>query len=102
MDIPEKGRLAAHVLLDAVSVAHEETGTTETHAVDVAYRRLAEIDAFSVTVRDDGDELDVAVNLSDLLGASLVTLSWLVEQLANERDSTREDILIELRERLDD
>jgi len=96
---PNKGRLAAHVLLDAVSVAR----TWDAAATDLAYRRLADIEAFSVEVDDEpGGDLNVKVDLSDVLGASLITIDYLVEFVAKLRTGvTREQVIVELREYLD-
>jgi hypothetical protein len=99
MVFPEKGRLAAHVLIDGVVASKSEYEG----AADLAYQRLNELDTIPVHV-DGGDpeaDLNIDIDLSNILGASLITISWLVEQLATETGRSRENILFALREYVD-
>lgn len=99
---PEPGRQAAHVLLDAVSAAmHEDQRAAP---VDLAYQRLMQIDgAVQVTVDDPGpgEPLNVQLDLSNLLGASLITIRILAERLAASEGRDVADIIVETREFVD-
>ncbi|MGC5224904.1 hypothetical protein ACPW96_20255 [Micromonospora sp. DT81.3] len=99
---PDPGRQTAHVLVDAASVAMEEEVDPE--AVSLANQRLQEIEgAIVVKVDDPGpeDELDVNVDLSNLLGPSLLTLHWLIRRLAEAEHRSEESVIGDLREYID-
>ncbi|WP_156475635.1 hypothetical protein [Pseudoclavibacter helvolus] len=114
MSTPATSREAAHVLLDAVTVTE-----VSPDAAALAYDRLVEVGAFVVKVEQgqgldadldpdaeqpaDGGPNQVKVNieLSNLLHANYMTLDWLIEELAHARNTTRDDIIIALREHLD-
>ncbi len=96
----EKGRLAAHVLLDAVSVMRE--GGEEAEPSNLAYQRLVDIEAFSVDVTENEDGTLLAnVELSQVLGATLVTIGWLAEELSAASGETRDEVILRLRDFLD-
>lgn len=99
---PEPGRQAAHVLLDAVSAAvHEDPSSAP---VDLAYQRLMQIDgAVQVAVHNPGpgEPLAVRLDLSNLLGASLITIRILAERLAAAEGRDVADIIVETREFID-
>lgn len=97
MDIPELGKQAAHVLIDAVSAGHDGLGSST-----IAFQRLAEIGAFSVSIDDEGDEEEATVELTPVLGAAMVTIDWLVERLASETGASRDSVIFELREAIDE
>lgn len=97
MPFPEQGRQAAHVLIDAVVAADVDAP----EASNLAYQRLLEVKAFTVNVVDDGGDLDVTVDMSDLLGATLITIGWLAEELAKCDGRSKEQILFQLREYVD-
>ena len=100
------------MLLDTVSVTE-----VSPDAAALAYERLVEVGAFVVKVEQgqgldadadaelpaDGGPNQVKVNieLSNLLHANYMTLDWLIEELAHARNTTRDDIIIALREHLD-
>ena len=113
MSTPATSREAAHVLLDAVSVTE-----VSPDAAALAYERPVEVGAFVVKVEQgqgldddvsDGEEpadggpnqVKVNIELSNLLHANYMTLDWLIEELAHARNTTRDDIIIALREHLD-
>ena len=99
---PEPGRQAAHVLLDAVSVAVQEAPSSA--PVDLAYQRLMQIDgAVQVAVHDPGpgEPLSVQLGLSNLLGASLITIRILAERLAAAEGRDIADVIVETREFVD-
>lgn len=99
---PEPGRQAAHVLLDAVSTAVHEAPSAS--AVDLAYQRLLQIDgAVQVAVQDagPGGPLAVKLDLSHLVGASLITIRIFAERLAAAEGRDIADVIIEAREFID-
>ena len=98
-DIPEVGRLAAHTILDAV--AGYELGLEEdanTNAMNLALTRLDEIGAVDATTSDDGG---LAVDVSNLVGGALVTVNYLVHQLAKARSVSPEVVVAGARAFLD-
>ena len=97
---PESGRLVGHVLLDAV-VAYVPGGAPDVNAAstNLALQAIAEIDeAIVVTARDDGN---LNVNASGIMGGAMVTVAQLVEQLAEARGVSREEVIAEMRAYLD-
>jgi len=94
--MPAAGRSAANVMLDAI-VAFEP-GQLDSSIVDLALHRLAEVGgAYEVTVDDNGEDVAVAVDLSNLLGGTLVALQWLTYRLAEERATDPEVVVSDLR-----
>jgi hypothetical protein len=98
--MPDAGRLSAHVLLDAVSTYEQNASENlNANAMNLALRRLNEIDgAVKATL---SDEETLSLDASNLLGGAIIAISWLVEQLADARDSDRLAIVAQLREFLD-
>lgn len=101
MDIPEKGRLSAHVLVDAVSVSSIAEWEDPIDATNFAWQRLNDIEAVDAHLDETEGEAFISVDLSHVLGGALVTLDWLVTQLMNARDQSRDEIIVALREHLD-
>lgn len=97
MAIPEKGRQSAHVLIDAVSVA--SFGGAD--AVELALQRLLDIGAIEVTLGEDADGATADINLSDLLGGTMMVENWLIGQLAESRGLSRDDVIEEVRQYID-
>lgn len=98
--LPESGRLSAHVLIDAVSVYDFESSSIVNEIVlNAALERLAEVEG-AVTASVTPDDT-VAVNISNLVGGTLVSMEWLVESLAAARRVDRASVVVELREFLD-
>lgn len=94
-NIPAAGRESANVLLDAVS-AHAIDEADNIAAMNLALTNLAEVEgAYRVTV-DDDDE--VSLDLSGLLGGAMVTISRLVQLVADEKQVNREEVISDLRE----
>jgi hypothetical protein len=96
--MPQAGRQAAHVILDAVSV-YDPAMPAPMTVVDRAFHRLNEVDAVGVRLTDDGE---VVVDASDLLGGTIVVVQWLVEALARERGEGREQVIADARGFLDE
>jgi len=94
MDIPEKGRLAAHALIDAV--AHNRDA--EAPDIAQAHRRLVETDALTA---DAPDGAPASLDLSHVLGASLVAMDWLVDEASLSSGRSREEVIVALREYID-
>ncbi len=100
MNIPAEGKQTAHVLIDAVSVALD--GQAEPEWVNGVHERLQSIGAVEVTATGDDDgEVAVTVDLSPLLGAALVTINYLVNEIAEARQVDRDSVIIGLREHID-
>ena len=99
---PQPSRQIAHVMLDILSVHPDVEVGADSEAADLAVARITEIpDAVDVTVEADGDETNIAIGLSNLLGASLATLQHTVDLLAEARGVDAETVLDELRAHLD-
>lgn len=94
--MPESGRLAASVLLDAVVSQSPERSENENRvALDIALALLVEPDEF---VTDDGARHpDSIIDASDIVGASIVLTSWLISRLAEARETDVADVAGELR-----
>jgi hypothetical protein len=98
MAMPEPGRQAAHVLLDATSVFRPEDA--DATIVDLALQRLGDAGAVSATFNDVTGEANVDV--SDLVGATLVLLQRLVTEAAREHGVSKGEIIADLRAHVDD
>jgi hypothetical protein len=98
-DIPEGGRQAAHVILDAIS-AWDTSATPDANAaaMNLALKRMNDVDAVKATL-DDNENL--SLDASNLLGGAMVSVNWLIEQLAHERRSDKRLVISELRDFLD-
>lgn len=96
MDIPDKGRQAAHALIDAV--AHNRDA--EAPDITVAHRRLVEAGALTVD-QAPADGANAALDLTHLLGASLVAMDWLVDEVSLSSGRSREDVIVALRQYID-
>jgi hypothetical protein len=99
--IPEPARSAAHVLIDAVMAyeVDEEDDDANIAAMDLALTRLGEIHAVTV-VRSDVDD-SVEVDATNLAAPAVLSMMWLMDQLADATGSSREEIAAGLREFLD-
>jgi hypothetical protein len=100
-DIPETGRLAGHVLIDAV-MAYDvdgEDSDANIDAMDFALTRLGEIHAVTVSRSKDGDS--VQVDASNLVAPAVLSMIWLIDQLADATGSSHEEVAARLREFLD-
>lgn len=98
-DIPDPGRQAAHVVLDAVSAwAMEEDDRTNANAAQLAIQRLNEVDAVSATLDDDNE---LHLDISNLLGGVMVTMKYLVRQLSLCADVDEHQVIVTTREFLD-
>lgn len=95
-DILEGGRQASYILLDSVST-WDTTATDDTNsaAMNLALTRMNEVDAVTPTL-DDNDQL--SLDASNLLGGRIVSMNWLIEQLAHERHQSRHSVVMNLRE----
>jgi hypothetical protein len=93
VDAEESGRLAADVLLDAVSM-WSETQNDNVSITNLALNRLNEIGAITATMSDDGE---ITIDASDFLGAAATTIGWLVNRLADAQRRERLEILADAR-----
>lgn len=94
--MPQAGREAVNVILDAVTAYDVEGDKLE--AVHLALRRLGEVEgAYRVTLNDDGDEDEVSLDLSNLVGGTMVAMSRLVQLAAEGQGVSREEIISDLR-----
>ena len=99
VDIPDAGRQAAHVLLDAVSAwSAEADEAANENAINLAIERLNEIGTVTATL-DDQEALDV--NVSNLVGGTLVTMTWLVRQLSLSAAVDQAEVIVNAREFLE-
>jgi hypothetical protein len=98
--LTEPGRLASHVLLDVISIWNDQTVIPD-QAVQIgntALERLGDVGAVRSAHINDGQ---VEVDASDLIGGALMALNWLVAEVADVEVCSREDVVIRLREYLD-
>lgn len=93
--MPEPGRRAAHVLLDALT--GYENGKDPASA-DLATQGLQATGAVEAEVEADGA---VVVDVRQLVGGTVVMLHWLVARLAHERGQAEEQVVQDLRAFLD-
>lgn len=101
--IPEPGRLAAHVLADAVSALDlGGRGGMNSKALALALSRLNEIEGAVVAKLDEETGEVVSVDMSNLLGGVLMSMHWLVTELAEARGVDQLDVIASLREALDE
>lgn len=99
-DIPDPGRQAAHIILDAV-VAYEPglPGDVGTDSMNLALERFNRVGAVSATM-DEDDHL--TLDISNLAGGLIVATNWLVHRLAEARGTSPELVISDLRNFLDD
>lgn len=91
--MPEAGRGAANVLLDAVIA----NGVDEdwTAAVGLAIQRLGEIDdVYRVTITDEDE---AHLEIGNLIGGTLVAMQWLIAIAAEGQGVSQEEIISDLR-----
>jgi hypothetical protein len=94
-NIPEAGRQAANVILDAIS-AHAIDDDQRGVAMELALSSLAEVEgAYRVTL---GDDDEVSLDLTNLVGGTMVAMSRLVQLAAEGHKVSREEIISDLRE----
>jgi hypothetical protein len=100
-DIPETGRLAGHVLIDAVMAydIDQEDEDANLAAMDLALARLGELHAVSV-IRSEHDD-SVQVDASNLVAPAVLCMIWLIDQLSDATGSSHEALAARLREFLD-
>jgi hypothetical protein len=98
-EMPEAGRQAAHVFLDAISGGIFTGQDVDTAAVDLAVARLNEINAVEATL-DDADNL--TLDISDLVGGIVVAMGFLVNQVSLYADVDAQEVVIKTREFLDE
>jgi len=98
--LTEPGRLASHVLLDVISIWNDPTVVPDQSVQigNTALERLGDVGAVRSTHISDGQ---VEVDASDLIGGALMALNWLVAEVADVQHCTREEIVIRLRDYLD-
>jgi hypothetical protein len=96
--IPEPGRQAAHVLLDAVSLWAD---SPDPDLINRALARLGEIGAVRAWGPAAADLEGIEIDASHLVGGATVAIKWLVSQLAAARGVEESSILSELRLHLD-
>jgi hypothetical protein len=99
--IPETARLAGHVLIDAVMAYEvgEEDDNANIAAMDLALTRLDELHAVIVVRSDVNDS--VQVDASNLAAPAVLSIMWLIDQLADATGSSHEEVAAGLREFLD-
>jgi hypothetical protein len=79
--------------------AEEQDEDANIAAMDLALARLGELHAVSVIRSDDGDSLHV--DASNLVAPAVLSMMWLIDQLADATGLSHEDVATGLREFLD-
>jgi len=92
----EPGRLAAHVLLDAVVA--QQLGD-DAGASNLALRRLTETGAVTTTIDPATDT--ATVNADHLIGGCLTVLAVLIKWVAEDNQTSQETVVARLREIVD-
>ncbi|WP_213816690.1 hypothetical protein [Glaciihabitans sp. dw_435] len=101
-DINEIGRLAANVLIDAVSAYDTELSEqSKSEMMTLALERLSDVEAIGVSVDEGEEEVEIHVNLDNLVGGTIVSIHWLISELAEARGTSTEQVISQLREHLE-
>lgn len=97
MTMPEAGRQAAHILLDATSAWDVNSSESVNEvAANLALQQLMEVDALIATFDDETDV--VTVDATHLLGAGMVLLQYLLQRVADSDGIQREEVIFQVRE----
>ncbi len=92
--IPQPGREAANVVLDAITAHDPDAPSVD--MVNLALSGLAEVEgAYTVTLDDDDA---VTLDLSNLVGGTMVAMSRLVQLVADAEGVSREEVISDLRQ----
>jgi hypothetical protein len=100
----ETSRLVAQAMLDVATANSVSSASQELNEsmMLIALQRFDEIEgAYTVDIDDEGDDLTVTVNLSQMVAGAMIPLTHLVRQLAAARGVDEEVVIIELREYID-
>jgi hypothetical protein len=97
----DAGRQAAHVLLDTVSAVDKDADyMSNATAIQLAFQRMQDVGAITATVKDEAGG-DLRLDVSPLVGASLISMNWLINVAARHAEREPADIVVGLREYLD-
>lgn len=96
--LPEAGRQAAHVLVDAVSLWD---GKPDTELLNRALSRLNHVGAIQARGPADADLEAIEIDATHLVGGAAVSIKWLVAQLAIARGTDESAVVFDLRQFLD-
>jgi len=101
MPIPEEGRAASHVLLDAAS-SWDDDATVEQNmaSANLAVERLLELGVVRVDIEETDDDVNVGVDIADVIGPSTLLLHAALV-LLEERGLDRAAAIVALREGVD-
>lgn len=92
--IPRPGREAANVILDAITAHDPDAPSVD--VMNLALARLGEVeDAYRVTMNDDDE---ATLDLSNLVGGTMVAMSRLVQLVSEAEGVSREEVISDLRE----
>ena len=81
--MPAAGRMAAHVLLDAVKVDYYLATDLGTAAINMVLEQVNAIDgAVRVSVAQPAENIEIEVDWSNVAGATVVLLCWFADRLA--------------------
>lgn len=97
----DPARAAADILLDLLSVGTVGSAQEDREAAcERAGRELGEIGAISAAT--DPDTHEIVVDATPLIAGALQAIEWLVEDLAAHAGSTWRDVVLALRQALDE
>ncbi|WP_182525178.1 hypothetical protein [Nocardioides dongkuii] len=94
-DDADLARKAGHIILDGITAADVENED----AMEIAFGRLLEIEAIEVTMDEDEGELEL--DISPLMNGVLLVVGQLVSELAQRDGTSTEDVLAQIRTRID-
>jgi len=101
----DRGRAlqAAEVILDGVTAADRADGDAVINdAMQLAFGRLIDIGAIEVSIDEsDGEEAELELDIAPLLGGITLVVGHLVDELARRDGVSREEVVADVRERLD-
>lgn len=97
----QPARQLAHVLLDCAIAMDPGGAPLAADAVQLAAARALEVDAIRVNPAPAELNADVVLDLSQLLGGSVVLVCALVDALATRSGEGREAVVAEIRELVD-
>jgi hypothetical protein len=97
----QPARQLAHVLLDCAIAMDPDGAPLAAAGVELAAARALEVDAIRVGPAPAGLDADMVLDLSQLLGGSVVLVSALIDALVARSGEGREAVVAEIRELVD-
>ncbi|TIC82735.1 hypothetical protein [Nocardioides sp. GY 10127] len=100
MSDEERIRRAGHIILDGVVASEGLTGEAESDQMELVFGHLLEIEAIELLLDEDTDELEL--DISPLMGGTLLVIRRLVAELAARDGVDPETVVMSVRAALDE